>query len=150
MAQYEPYIYTLENEILARKVKNMHFKEHELWKILKAGALALRDWHQAYKDTLICTLNPRNIVFNAAGHAKVVNRFSFIEPAQEVSTYAYSRPEESDPLALSIYALGATLLDAVSLNQSQYSGMGAGEKKKILTSSSIYPLEIKTTILGMA
>lgn len=61
-------------------MKKMHFKEYELWKILKAGAIALRDWSQVYPDITISKLTPRNIVFNNEGQIKIVNRFSFIEP----------------------------------------------------------------------
>ena len=62
-------------------MSNKPFQEYEIWKILKAGALALRDWQKVYPDIDIGLITPLNFVFNETGKIKLVSCFSFPEHA---------------------------------------------------------------------
>jgi hypothetical protein len=133
IAQYEPYIYTLDKEIMARRDKSLPFKEQEVWRILKAGILAIHDWGLAYPDLTLGPIIPLNVVFNNLGLIKLVHRFSFLEqedqhpsslpnvtssPSIGNATLGPSMFPES-PVSSQIFSLGMTLLDAVSLNKTR-------------------------------
>ena len=61
------------------------FHENEIWKFLKAGTIALRDWEAAYPDLSIGIICPENVLMNYRGQIQFVNLFSF--PSQDNSKY---------------------------------------------------------------
>ena len=77
-----------------RKMSNRQFREHEIWKILKAGALGLRDWEKVYPTLEMGPITSKSIVFNQEGQINLVHQFSFPFPEQKTIPLAYYPPEK--------------------------------------------------------
>lgn len=146
-------------------MSNRPFREHELWKLLKAAVLALRDWQKAYPDLEIGAMVPQNFLFNQQGSIKIVHRFAFPAAPPEGTPQPYVAPENranqvikfSDKVSPVVnrntlsgtYGCGVALLEAACLEQQPESRSSTGQKKQFLDQSPIYTLEIKKAILAM-
>lgn len=93
---YEPYVYTLDGEIEVRRMSHRVFKEYEVWKVLKAGVLAIRDWTDTFPDKSMGVVTPFKVLLNESGHIRVVNPCSFLENNQLPPTN-YIAPEFRQP-----------------------------------------------------
>lgn len=74
---YEPFVFTLDREIINRRQKGVGFRETELWKLLKYMSRAVAEWQEEYPLEPVGSICPFNLLISPHGQVRLVCRLSF-------------------------------------------------------------------------
>ena len=159
---YEPYVFTLEREIKARKAKGTLFREQELWKLLGYLCRGALEWRSVYPNDILGLICPSNILLNPEGQVRLVSKLSFLnnscmlagdylvppERQQRGSEFIIFNDGVSVYEASMVYSMGIVLMEAAIREVFQPSERGTEEGMEMFRGSG-YSSQLKVMVARM-